>query len=141
MDDTQLPHPPIMPQASEPPTYGPVGSVEPPVAPNPPPPVTTPKKFKLPPWAIIAGIVLILVIGSILFATSQTPTATVETTPTPTATASAISNRVLSPIATQSAFLKFETDLDTLTRGIQNTQIQNQQLLPPRIDLPLGFSP
>lgn len=139
MDNTTVPSPPIMPQASQAPTYGPVGGIVPSPAPTTPPPVAAPKKLKIPPWAIIAGIVLTLLIGSVLFATKQTESETVETTPTPTATASAISNRVLSPIATQSAFVKFESDLDTLTRGIQNTQIQNQALLPPRLDMSLGF--
>lgn len=85
-------------------------------------------------------IALVIVSISVFFGAKQT--AQVATTPTPTpsvATGSATNNGVLSAIATESAFLKFEVDLDTLTRATANTQIQNSQLLPPRIDLPLGF--
>ncbi len=129
-----------MPPSETPATYGPVGenaNVPPPPAPPAP---TAPKKAKIPLWAFITGaVLLVLVVGVALLGGNNSGSSDLGPTPTPTATASATSSRVLSSIATQSAFLKFETDLDALTRGIQNTQIQNQQLLPPRLELPLGF--
>ena len=140
MDDTT--HPPIMPPSETPPVYGPVREAPDmpvAVAPRMTPPSTF-KKLALPPWAIIVGVIAILVLGVILFAGRSTPASPVESTPTPTATPSASFNRVLSAIATESAFIKFEADLEALSRGIQNTQIQNQQLIPPRLYLPLGFS-
>jgi hypothetical protein len=140
MIDVPEPHPPILPQAETPAVYGPVD--QPPKWPTNPAPVPSSQSplHTIPKWVWAAvGIFVFLMI--LLVATSQrgnTPTQT-GPTPTPTATASAVSNRVLTSIASQSAFTKFEADLDALNRGIQNTQVQNQQLLPPRLDLPLGF--
>jgi hypothetical protein len=133
------PQPPIMPQADIPQSHGPV--IEPAAvqATAPPPLPVAHKKLPFMPIAIIVGVVIILVVGSMFFATPQQVQQTPTVTPTPTATASAVSNRTLTPIATESAFVAFEGKLDELTRGIQNTQVQNQQLLPPRIELPLGF--
>jgi hypothetical protein len=141
MEDTTVPHPPIMPQATEQAAYGSVGDhMVTPKIPTTPTPANPMKKSPIQPWMIIVGVILFIAIFSMLFFQANlTPTETTTQAPTPTATASAISNRTLTPLATQSAFIKFETDLDTLTRGVQNMQIQNQQLLPPRIDLPLGF--
>lgn len=139
MDNT--PQPPIMPPAETPPVYGPVR--EAPDMPPPEPPGSTlptaAKKFHLPRWAPIAGVAFVLILGLVWFANRRAPAQVVAPTPTPTATQSAISNRALAPLATESAFLKFESDLEALSRGIQNTQVQNQQLVPPRLDLPLGF--
>lgn len=90
-------------------------------------------------WIVAMGIVIVILTIIAWFARTRSQSPDTTVTPTPTATASATTNRVLSAIATQSAFIKFEADLTALTQGIQNTQIQNQQLLPPRLDLPLGF--
>jgi hypothetical protein len=142
MEYTTVPHPPIMPQSTEQAAYGSVGDhvVTPKIPTTPAPAPGATKKSPIQPWMVIAGIILFIGIFSLLFLqANQTSTTTTTQVPTPTATASAISNRTLTPLATQSAFIKFESDLDTLTRGVQNMQIQNQQLLPPRIDLPLGF--
>ncbi len=137
MENSNELHPEIIPQAPEAATYATVGEPVTPKIPTPTP--TAEPKKKLPLWIIVVGVILVIVIISLFFAAGQTSTSTVEPTPTPTATASATSSRVPSAIASQSAFIKFESDLDALTRGIQNTQIQNQQLLPPRLELPLGF--
>jgi hypothetical protein len=134
------PHPPIMPQADTPVSHGPV--TEPQAAqPTTPTPVATLVHKKLPfmPIAIILGVVAIIVVGFMVFTASEQVQQTPTVTPTPTATSSTVSNRTLTAIATESAFVSFEGKLDELTRGIQNTQVQNQQLLPPRIELPLGF--
>lgn len=122
-----------MPQAA-----GPSESAEPAVSPENP--TVPPKKRNFLPWIIIGGVVILLFFISIFFGTRQSRQESQAPTPTPSiATGSAISNRVLSAIATESSFMKFEADLDALTRATANTQIQNSQLLPPRIDLPLGF--
>lgn len=122
-----------MPQAETPPTYGPVTPIE-------SGPTVAPKKPKIPLWAFIsAGLFAVLLVALIVLGGDNASYSDVEPTPTPGATVSATPTRVLSAIATQSAFTKFETDLDSLARGIQNTQTQNQQLLPPRLELPLGF--
>jgi hypothetical protein len=140
MIDVPDPHPPIIPQAEVPPVYGPVD--QPPKIPTNPAPIPhhVSPLSRIPKWAYIAGGVFVLLL-IIMVATAGRGNTQVETepTPTPTATASAVSNRTLSPIASQAAFTKFEADLDALTRGLQNVQVQNQQLLPPRLDLPLGF--
>lgn len=91
---------------------------------------------------IIAAIVIILVIsvvGALSLSGGSSSGPGNQLTPTPTASPSADSTRPLSAIATESAFLEFEKASDELVRGIQNAPIQNQELLPPRLDLPLGF--
>jgi hypothetical protein len=135
MEDT-TPHPQIIPQSTEPATYGHVAEVTPKM---PTPPAVPHKKFMLPKWAIGAIGVFLLLLVLMVATSSREGSATVTPTPTPTATASAVVNRTLSSFATESAFTKFEADLDALSKGIQNTQVQNQQLLPPRLELPLGF--
>lgn len=98
------------------------------------------KKWKLVWWLVPIGIIVFLAAGSMLVRTTKKVIEQRTTiTPTPTSAVYVV-NRELSNIATESAFLKFETDLASLTLGVRNVQIQNQQLLPPRMDLPLGFS-
>lgn len=132
-------HPPIMPQTDTPVSYGPVTEPVATQSATPPPLPQTHKKIPFMPMVIILGVVAIIVVGSMVFTASEQVQQTPTVTPTPTATSSAVSNRTLTAVATESAFVSFEGKLDELTRGIQNTQVQNQQLLPPRIELPLGF--
>jgi hypothetical protein len=141
MTDIPEPHPPIIPPSQNPPVYGPVD--QPPTFPQqpatPPPPVAH-KKPIIPLWAFVAGaIFIVLLVAMVAFNGTSGGATQITPSPTPTATASAVSNRVLTSIASESAFTKFEADLDALGKGIQNAQVQNQQLLPPRLELPLGF--
>lgn len=143
MDTATIPTPSIMPQATQPPTYGPVGKPNEPseLAPrvNDSPVSEEGKKRRVALGIIIAVILILLAVGITLLKGNRTSFESIAPTPTPTATQSAVTNRLLNPVASQSAFIKFETDLDSLTRGMQNMHIQNQQLLPPRLELPLGF--
>ena len=128
--DVQTPNPPIVPQVETPATYGPV----------PEQTESIPPKKKIPRLALVSVSVLILsLVALVIFQKNNASQLSLSPTPTPVATISATPTRVLNAIATQSAFTKFETDVDALTRGIANTQTQNQQLLPPRLELPLGF--
>lgn len=122
--------PQIIAKTTEPVSYGPVG-------PSPAMPPQGKKKFPL--WIIAISIVVLIVIilASLQRNVTQTPSTDSPGTPTPTLVPAV--TRPLSAIATTSAFLEFEQQLDTVTRGIQNAPIDNQSLLPPRIDLPLGF--
>lgn len=123
--------PPIMPKAPEPVNYGPVGQA--PVA-TPPP-----AKKKFPLWIIIAAVIFTVLIVFIAFKRSANTPTSVAPQPTPTPTNIPQVERPLSAVATSAAFVEFETQLDVVTRGIQNAPIDNQSLLPPRLDLPLGF--
>lgn len=124
--------PAIIPQTDSPPVETPIVM--------PTPPAEPPKQQRhISTWIVAMGIVIVILTTITWFARTRSQMIDSTVTPTPTATSSAMSNRMLAPIATESAFIKFEADLEALTQGIQNTQIQNQQLLPPRIDLPLGF--
>lgn len=134
-------NPQILPQTpvvQAPPPANPMVPQQP-VNPQTPPPA--PHKRSLIPWVILVVVLLTLLIGSRLF-TAPKEEVQVKASPTPTPTTAALTSstgRTLSPIASHSAFIEFEASLEELSRGIQNTQVQNQQLLPPRLDLPLGF--
>jgi hypothetical protein len=134
MDERMTPQPEIMPQSTQPPNYGPVHTA--PQAPAQPPKAA----FNIPPVAIIAGVVIVLIIGSILFATGKKQDVVVAPTPTPTNTPTPTPIRALSPFATQSAFLQFETAVTSLPGTIQGASIQDPTIDPPVLDLPLGFS-
>lgn len=134
METSQLSQPPILPKA---PT-SPVPVEETPVVEQARAPAVIKRNILT--WILIGSVVLVIFVGSFLFGTFRNTSTVITPTATPTAmaTSSAI-NRQFSQIATESAFVQFEADLDTLTKGIQSVQIQHQQLLPPKLDLPLGF--
>lgn len=126
--------PPIIPPASTPPDYGvhaPVPVVAPPVS-------HVKKKTPLLP-VFAAGIAGIVFLMFLFIGRSKNNSTGIVPALTPTPTDVPVVSRPLSAMATTSAFLEFELQLDTVTRGIQNAPIDNQSLLPPRIDLPLGF--
>lgn len=114
---------------------------------NPPPPVptappaeATAPKPKLPP-AVIAAIVVIglgaffvLLLGNL-----QTGRRPVAPTPTPTLIPTPTPERIPSALATQSAFLKSETAVASLSSSVKNYVIDDPSLSPPILDLPLGF--
>jgi hypothetical protein len=133
MNEQEVPTPAILPPSAEPPNYGPVRTA-PAAAVSPKSPV------KIPPAAIIGGVLVVMIIGSILFATSRKPPVTIAPTPTPTNTPEPTPVRILSPFATQSAFLQFETAVTSLPDTIQGAAIDDPSIVPPVLDLPLGFS-
>lgn len=131
--DEQLPTPHILPQSTEPVNYGPVRPPAGPVqAPAPPTP-------KVNPLIIIAGVVFILIVGSILFTSGKKPIVTVAPTPIPSETPSPTPLRILTAFATQSAFMQFEKTVDDLPGIIQSAAVQDTNLSPPVLDLKLGF--
>lgn len=134
MEPQQTPDPPIMPQApnaAQPDQAAPTSGV---------PPVRT-KAF--PPKAGIAvavGIVLLIIIAVVIAGRSGGGgSLPAKTTPTPTPASVPVVHRILSAAASESAFLQFEGDLATIATAAAAVQVQNQQLLPPRIELELGF--
>ncbi len=130
--------PPILPQAERPIEQPP----DVPVQPATPLVVHPSDRSKKRTFAILAVVVImvIAVFGSMALTRQQSGGTQTTPTPTPVSTQSAESTRPLSSIATESAFLEFEKASDELVRGIQNAQILNQAILPPTLDLPLGFS-
>lgn len=128
------PSPEILPASQQPPNYGPVRERA------PAPEVQPEKRFTVPSWAALFGVVAILIVGSILFASTRRPRTPVVPTPTPTFTPTPTPVRVLSPFATGSAFLNFETAVAGLSTDIQKAPLQDQTIAPPSLDLPLGFS-
>ena len=87
--------------------------------------------------AIVLGTTAILVIsGKLRFGSENQQPAQTATLATPTPTPI----RIPSALATQSAFLALEQGVASLSAQITATQIQDQTLTPPVLDLPLGFS-
>lgn len=62
--------------------------------------------------------------------------AVVQTQPTPTPTPV----RILSTIATQSAFINFENTIASLSSQLNNYVVDDPSLSPPVLDLPLGYT-
>jgi hypothetical protein len=134
-----LPTPPILPQAATPPNYGTVH--EPQVTPSavqPPVPPSHPKK--VPPLLIVGAVLFVIIFGSLLFASQRKPAVTATPTPTPAvSTPTPTSTRALTSFATQSAFIQFESSVDAFPGIIQGAAIQDPTIVPPVLDLPLGF--
>jgi hypothetical protein len=94
---------------------------------------------------IAAGIVVLLIVSAGLLmrlfgsvrstqVVTNRPTPTLQTaTPTPL-------NRVVAPIASDSAFLSLESSISALISRVGSTAVVDQRLTPPSLDLPLGFS-
>lgn len=103
--------------------------------PEPMPPVSKKKDV----WIIAGAVVVVGIIGLIaiksLFTTPQKPTVQGEETPTPTPTPV----RILSAIATQSAFVALEQALASFSSALAATSVDDPSLSPPALDLPLGF--
>ncbi len=105
-------------------------------------PVTPePAKPQIKPEIIAAIVVVVLgalfLIG-VRFLSSQSskPPVVIEKpapTPTPTPT------RLPSALATQSAFLKLEANVASLSGAINNYVVDDPSLSPPVLELPLGF--
>lgn len=109
-------------------------------------PVTNPVPAPIPPvqanrrlWIIagavtVACILALLLIRSLLTAPEPEP-ANVLQSPTPTPTPI----RILSAVATQSAFLSLEQAQASLSARLAGTNLDDPSLAPPVLDLPLGF--
>ena len=133
---TTLPQQPT-PQPTPPLTSGP------PPAPPPPMPPITPiallDRLKSP-YGLTAGILLLLVIGSLIFATTRKPVPVpIVPTPTPPLMPTPTPVRQPSAIATQSAFLSLEASVSVLISDLNTLTLQDPSLSPPVLDLPLGF--
>jgi hypothetical protein len=91
-------------------------------------------------YALIAGALVRLgIIGVLIMkprvapvAPAPTPTPA-EPTPTPI--------QLLSPLATQSAFLQFASSVASLSASVSANATQDQTLNPPVLTSPLGFTP
>ena len=101
------------------------------------PPTVRPTRRTL---IILFSVILVTFLG-IAFALKiagtkkNKPETAVTITPRPTPTP----ERLLSPVATQSAFLALSGHVASLSAGINNFVLDDPQLTPPLIDLPLGF--
>lgn len=90
----------------------------------------------------ILAAVIVIVIGiliALFFAMQKPSLRPTGVTITPTAAPTPTPTRVLSPLATQSAFLAVEEAVSSLSATLQATQIQDPSLTPPTLTLPLGF--
>lgn len=127
------PTPTILPPSTDPPVYGPVATPEAPVS----QPKSKPVNFKL--LMIIAGAIIVFVLGFFAYSTSQrsgstsTPEAVITVTPTPTPI------QVVNPFASSSAFMEFENHVTGLPDIIQRAVLEDQTITPPVLDLNLGF--
>lgn len=123
------PTPEILPPSTQPPVYGPVR------APSEIKPVVKRPVF------LIIGVVIILIIGSLIFATQTKKPVTLTPATTPSvATPTPTPIRKLEAFATQSAFIQFESSVASLSASIQNSEIQGPSITAPVLDLQLGFS-
>lgn len=85
---------------------------------------------------ILAGIMLLYVFRSSIIPTKSPPPELVSTPlPSPTPI------RNVSSIASQSAFMSLEQSVSSVSSAIANTNLDDPSLMPPSIDLPLGFVP
>jgi hypothetical protein len=133
-----VPPPEILPQASQPANYG---VVQPPATAANTPPVKKPFLPNIPPLVYIGVVLFAIVFGSLIFASQRKPNVTVAPTPTPgAATPTPTSTRALTTFATQSAFMQYETTINGLPGIIQGAALQDPTIVPPVLDLPLGFS-
>lgn len=86
--------------------------------------------------AIIVGTVLLLfAFGGIALPTRNAPIAV----PSPTLLATPTPVRPLSAVATTSAFVTLESFAASVSAQIQAAQTQDPSLVPPTLDLPLGY--
>ncbi len=97
------------------------------------------KKFT-PFIAIFMILLVVLVVSSMASKKPVTNEPTVTLTPTPTTATQVISTKTLNTFATTSAFMQFDSTIETLPKVIQQAVLQDPTALPPVLDLPLGFS-
>ncbi|MBI3576881.1 hypothetical protein HY086_02505 [Candidatus Gottesmanbacteria bacterium] len=105
------------------------------------PPIPETPKPKIAPEIIAAAVVVVfgaLLLLGLRFLSNQSakPPVVVEK-PAPTPTPTPV--RLPSALATQSAFLKLEGNVASLSASIKNYVVDDPSLSPPVLDLPLGF--
>ena len=123
-----------------PPTEAPQASLVSPIIAPTPPLGRFLQKLRSP-WAGIAAIIAIFLIGSLIVAgtKSAAPTSLVPT-PTPTTIPTPTPQRTPSAIASQSAFQTLDASVQSLANDLNGLSIRDPSLAPPVLDLPLGFS-
>ncbi len=125
------PTPPLMTGSPPPPTTGPAAA----------PPPAPAQKSVMPPtllWGLIAGVLVLLGLIGLLMMKPRVAPALPVPTPTPVQpTPTPI--QLLSPLATQSAFLQFSSSVASLSAAVTANSTQDQTLTPPVLTLPLGF--
>ncbi len=106
-------------------------------------PVEDPQEFKPKVKPEIVAALVVVVLGAVFLVglrflstrSSKPPVVMEKPVPTPTPTPT----RLPSALATQSAFLKLETNVASLSSAINNYVVDDPSLSPPVLDLPLGF--
>ncbi len=97
-----------------------------------------PKKRHI--WIIAGVVILIGIIGLFvirsLYKPSPIPIVVREETPTPSPTPV----RILSAIASQSAFMALVEAYSSFSSSLTATNLDDPSLTPPLLDLPLGFT-
>lgn len=132
--------PEILPPQETPEMYGPVKEAQPMQSPHVSAnPLDIIKKFT--PFIAIFFILLIVLLVSSLFS-QKTPTIsqTITMTPTPSTSSQVVSSKTLNTFATTSAFMQFDSTIESLPNIIQQAVLQDPTAMPPVMDLPLGFS-
>ena len=97
------------------------------------------KKY-IPFIAIFLILIIALVAVKSISPPAETETITETITPTPTITTQQLSTKKLSPFASESAFMVFDTAIEQLPKTIQGAVLQDSTAFPPVLDLELGFS-
>lgn len=93
-----------------------------------------PRVWRIAGAAILIGLAGLFFINRLFHAPKPVEEQIVEApTPTPTPV------RVLSGIATQSAFMALQQSQASLSAGLAGTNLDDPSLSPPVLDLPLGF--
>lgn len=91
-------------------------------------------------WIIAGAVVFACITGLVvtrsLFTTPKIPTVQTQETPTPSPTPV----RILSAIATQSAFIALDQAYSSFSASLTATNLDDPSLSPPVLDLPLGFA-
>ena len=87
-------------------------------------------------FAVITGIILFFILGTMLKKPQPLPPVTIIVTPTPAPTPV----RTPTALSTTSAFLQFSDSISTFSSELQNFQKDDPSLSPPSLVLPLGFS-
>lgn len=132
MTETTPPSPQILPQVETTPEIESTSALA-------PMPVKPRKNILIIIIVVVVIVLLILLAASVKTTTSEPSGSTARTSSTPTPTGVAVSTRALTTFATESAFLKFETTAEGLPKLISGAVLQDPTILPPVLDLPLGF--
>jgi len=86
----------------------------------------------------IVIFLVLIVLGGGLFVVMKTPSQTPAPTPTDSPTPSQKAKPVI-PIATVSAYIDLTSHIASLSSFIQNMNVSDTSMIPPTIELPLGF--